>query len=70
MRNENRPWATSILRAPPPPPPLPRLNHTNFFLNLDMSKTLNEMLTANNRDELYILTPYRGEPPNLSKIRG
>ena len=35
---------------PPPPPPTKhktvQLNHTNFVLNLDMSKTWNEMLTA------------------------
>ena len=41
-QNENvfvmvyRPWVTTTLRAPPPPP---HLTHTNFFLNLDMSKT-------------------------------
>ena len=31
-----------------PPTVHPHLTHTNFFLNLDMSKTSNEMLTANN----------------------
>ena len=58
------------LEPPTMHPPPPHFTHTNFFLNLDMSKTWNEMLTAKNRDELYILTHYRGVPPTRLKLGG
>ena len=42
------------------------ISPTPTFLNLDMTKTWNEMLTAKNKNDIYILTPYIGVPPDLS----
>ena len=36
--NADRPWARTTHHAPPHPPT--HFTHTNFFLNLDKSKTL------------------------------
>ena len=62
----------------PPPPPHThtqththtQFTHTNFFKILICPKHEMRCWHKNNKDELYILTPYRGLPPIISKIRG
>ena len=58
------------LQPPTVHPPHLHLTHTKLFLNFDMSKTWNEILTTKKRNELYIFTPYGGYPQTCLKIRG
>ena len=63
-----RPWATTTLRAPPPPPTTyPQQLFFKLWYVQKMKWDVNSKKIGTN---LYILTPYRGVPPNLSKIRG